>query len=67
MENSPTNRPGYGADLYRLYRYVHHGVRSVGGGYRFQQLKRLYPTEYAELKAERDYKFYGQGEMFMKA
>ena len=46
------------ADLYRLYRYVHSGVRSLGGGYRFQHLKRQYPIEYAELKVERDSEYY---------
>jgi hypothetical protein len=49
----PPNRLGYGGDLYRLYRYVHRGVRSLGGGYRFQHLKRRYQAEYAELRAER--------------
>ena len=57
-DNPPAHQPNYSADLYRLYRYVHSGVRSLGGGYRFQHLKRQYPIEYAELKVERDSEYY---------
>jgi hypothetical protein len=38
---------------------------AVGSGYRFQHLKRRYPTEYAELRAERDGEYYEQREMFV--
>jgi hypothetical protein len=67
LDNSPTNRPRYGADLYQLYGYVHGGVRSLGGAYRFQHLKGRYPTEYAELRAERYGEYYEQPEMFVEA
>jgi hypothetical protein len=37
----------------------------LGSGYRFQHLKRQYPKEYAELKAERDGEYYEQSKMFV--
>jgi hypothetical protein len=52
--------------LYRLYRYVHRGVYSLGGGYRLHRLKSRYPTEYAELSAERYGEYYEQPEMFVE-
>ena len=67
VDNPVANQPLYRADLYRLYRYVHGGVHSLGSGYRFQHLKRRYPTEYAELRAERDGEYYEQREMFGEA
>jgi hypothetical protein len=64
VDNPPRNQPEYSADLYRLYRYVHRGVHSLGGAYCFKHLKRRYPTEYAELRAERDGEYYEQRQMF---
>jgi hypothetical protein len=67
LGNPSANQSGYSGDLHRLYRYVHSGIRSLGGGYRFQHLKRRYPTEYAELRAERDGEYYEQRKMFVEA
>ena len=58
-DNPPANRPGYGGD-YRLYQYIHRGIHSLVGGYRFHHLKRRYSADYAELRAEREGEFYEQ-------
>ncbi len=44
--------PGYGRDMYLLYRYANEGVRGQGAAMRFASLKTRYRKEYAELKAE---------------
>jgi hypothetical protein len=31
LANAPENRPGYGADVHRLYQYVHRGVHIQAG------------------------------------
>ncbi len=60
LANTPRDRPpGYGRDLYLLYRYANEGVRGQGAAMRFASLKTRYRKEYAELKAEAQ----GQGEL----
>jgi hypothetical protein len=53
--------PGHHGDLYLLHRYTNEGVRSQGAAMRFASLRRKYPEEFAELKAEAR----GQGELLL--
>ncbi len=60
LADAPKDRaPGYGRDLYLLYRYANEGVRGQGAAMRFASLKARYRKEYAELAAEAQ----GQGEL----
>jgi hypothetical protein len=60
LADAPKDRaPGYGRDLYLLYRYANEGVRGQGAAMRFASLKGRYRKEYAELAAEAQ----GQGEL----
>jgi hypothetical protein len=60
LERSVDRRGESSGGLYELYKYVRRGPRSLGGAYRFNSLRRRYPQEYAEMKAER----MGQGELW---
>jgi hypothetical protein len=51
--------PGYHGDLRLLHRYANEGVRGQVPAMRFASLRRRYPKEHAELKAEAR----GQGEL----
>lgn len=55
-ENHP---PGYTADLSMIYRLLSRGIGNQGEAYRFHNIMKKYPKEYAELRAEA----YGQGEL----
>ena len=59
LTKASRDRPKYGADLRKLYRYIHKGVQSPGAGMHFASLKAKYPKKYAELKVEAQ----GQGEL----
>ena len=59
LGNAPADRPGYTADVYKLYEYIQTGVHSPGSAMRFNSLKRKYLDEYGELRAES----MGQGEI----
>jgi hypothetical protein len=53
LADAPEDRPpGYRGDLHLLHRYANEGVRAQGPAVRFASLRRRYPKEYAELKAE---------------
>lgn len=60
LGNAQPNQPDYKANVYKLYGFVNKGVRSRGSAMRFASLKRKYPEEYGEMRAER----MGQGEIF---
>jgi hypothetical protein len=60
LAKAPEDRPKkYGADLRKLHRYIHKGVRSPGAGTQYMALKKKHPQAYRELKAEAQ----GQGEL----
>jgi hypothetical protein len=53
LADVPKDRPKrYGADLRKLHRYIHKGVRSPGAGTQYMSLKKKHPQAYRELKAE---------------
>lgn len=58
--NAPPNRSDHKADLYKLYGFLKNGVHSRGSAMRFASLKRKYPEEYGQMRAEH----MGQGEIF---
>ena len=53
LTDAPEGRPpGYRGDLRLLHRYIHEGVRAQGPAMRIAGLRRRYPEEHDELKAE---------------
>lgn len=60
LDNAPPNQSDHKADVYKLYGFINKGVHSRGSAMRFVSLKRKYPEEYGEIRAEH----MGQGEIF---
>ncbi len=52
LVNDSSGRPKYTADLATMRRLITKGPRNAGAGMRFMSLRKKYPKEYAELKAE---------------
>ncbi len=59
LADAPKDHPRYVADLLTMHRFTVGGAHSIGVGMRHMSLKKKYPKEYAELKAEA----MGQGEL----
>jgi hypothetical protein len=60
LGNTPDEQlPGGPGGLGLLYRYIHKGPSNLGAVMRYTALKRRFPKEYSELKAEAQ----GQGEL----
>jgi hypothetical protein len=53
LEDAPTRRPRYTADLSMMHRIITWGPRKAGEGMRLANLKAKYHKEYGELRAER--------------
>ena len=53
LENAPSARPKYAADVSMMHRLIKKGPRNAGEGMRLGSLKAKYPDDYGELIAKR--------------